>query len=97
MEVLIAVVILGTVAAIVVPRCLVSTTDAKEVACFHNKAVINSQVERWYFEKGSWPQDDLSDIGSDSDYCPEGIPICPLKPGKPYKLNGRHRSVGHEH
>ena len=47
---------------------------------------INAAVERWYFEKGTWPKTDLSDIGADSNYFPQGIPTNPVS-GAAYALN----------
>ena len=78
-ELLIVVVILGVLAAVVIPRFVVQSESAKKRACFQNKAIINDQVERWHFEKGYWPADDLSDIGADPAYFPNGIPRCPVK------------------
>ena len=96
-EILAVVVILGILAAVVVPRVLVSSATAKTNACLQNKAVINTAVERWYFENGAWPADDLSDIGADPDFFPDGLPVCPVD-GSDYTLNGTtHRVTGHAH
>ena len=50
------------------------------------KTEINSAVEHWVKEKGRWPLRDLSDIGSDKNYFPDGIPINPIS-GQPYQLD----------
>ena len=98
LELMTVVVILGTLAAIVSPRCLVTTAEAKKASCSHNQAVIEAQVERWYFEQGSWPQNNLNDISAAIDYFPEGLPTCPWMPGKPYSLSASaHRVTGHNH
>jgi general secretion pathway protein G len=97
-EILAVVVVLGILAAVVVPRVLVSSAEAKKNACYQNKAAINTAVEKWYFDKGSWPLDDLSDIGADSDYFPEGIPVCPVDGATAYALDPlTHRVTGHVH
>ena len=96
-EILAVVVILGILAAVVVPRVLASSQTAKTNACYHNKAAINTAVEKWYFEKGTWPLDALTDIGADGDFFPEGIPVCPVD-SSAYALDMvTHRITGHAH
>ena len=97
LELLIVVVILGILAAVIIPRLTVSASEAKKNACAQNVANLNTQVERWYFEKGSWPKDDLSDIAADANFFPDGIPKCPVD-GSAYTLDGTtHRVSGHTH
>lgn len=86
MELLAVVTILGIIAAIIVPRVTSSSDTAKAKVNAHNKATINSAVERWYIEKGSWPANDLSDIGADAAYFPEAVPTNPVS-GAAYSLN----------
>ena len=96
-EILAVVVILGILAAVIVPRVLASSATAKTNSCLQNKAVINTAVERWYFENGSWPAVLLTDIGADADYFPEGIPACPVD-ASAYALDGTtNRVTGHSH
>ena len=96
-EVLIVVIVLGILAAIVIPRFTVSAAEAKKNACAQNVANINTQVERWYFEKGSWPLDALTDIGADADFFPDGIAACPVD-ASAYALDAiTHRVTGHSH
>jgi prepilin-type N-terminal cleavage/methylation domain-containing protein len=78
MELLAVVTILGIIAAIIVPRVTVSSDTAKQKVNAHNKATINAAVERWYIEKGTWPADNLADIGADANYFPDGIPTNPI-------------------
>ena len=92
LELLAVVTILGIIAAIVVPRVRVSSDMDKKRTDARNKAVINAEVERWYIEKGTWPADDLSDIGADRSYFPGGLPIDPID-GTPYSLNGTTHRV----
>jgi prepilin-type N-terminal cleavage/methylation domain-containing protein len=86
MELLAVVTILGIIAAIIVPRVSVSSDTAKTKVNLHNKATINSAVERWYVEKGAWPATNLSDISADTNYFPSGLPTNPVD-GSSYTLN----------
>lgn len=85
-ELLAIVTILGIIAAIIVPRLTISKEAALERADRRNKAEINAAVERWYVEKGAWPQDDMKDIGADAAYFPHGLPTHPVN-GQAYALN----------
>ena len=77
MELLAVVTILGIIAAIIVPRVTVSSDTSKAKVNSHNKATINAAVERWYIDKGTWPANNLSDIGANVNYFPQGIPTTP--------------------
>ncbi len=90
LELLAVVTILGIIAVVVIPRVSVSAEAAKTNAHKQNVAEINGAVERWYFEKGKYPKANLSDIGADSNYFPDGIPKNPLN-NKAYKLNAKKR------
>lgn len=92
LELLAVVTILGIIAVVVIPRITVSAGTAKSNADAQNKAEINAAVERWYFEKGSWPANNLSDIGADTNYFPQGIPNNPVTAAA-YSLNATtHRA-----
>jgi len=91
-ELLAVVTILGIIAAIIVPRVSVSSDTAKTQVNAHNKATINSAVERYYIDTGGWPANDLSDIGADTDYFPDGIPTNPVD-GSAYTLNATTHRV----
>jgi len=93
LELLAVVTILGIIAAVVIPRISVSANTAKANANEQNIAEINSAVERWYFEKGSYPATDLSDIGANSSYFPDGIPSNPVAGFTTYELDGDNRAV----
>ena len=92
MELLAVVTILGIIAAIIVPRVAVSSDTAKQKVAAHSKATINSAVERWYVEKGAWPANNLSDIGADTNYFPDGVPVNPVD-GSAYTLNAATHHV----
>ncbi len=91
LELLAVVTILGIIAVVVIPRISVSANTAKANADAQNKAEINSAVERWYFEKGSYPAADLSDIGGDPNYFPNGLPTNPVT-GAAYTLDANNRA-----
>ena len=96
-ELLIAVVLLGVLAAIIIPRFIVSADEAKKNACAQNVARINQMVEKWHLDKGSWPSAEMVKIGKDPAYFPEGIPRCPVD-GSKYLLHGEtHRVAPHQH
>jgi general secretion pathway protein G len=92
MELLAVVTILGIIAAIIVPRVAVSSDTAKQKVNAHNKATINAAVERWYVEKGTWPATNLSDIGADANYFPEGLPTNPTN-NTPYTIGATTHRV----
>ena len=92
LELLAVVTILGIIAVVVVPRISVSSAKAKTEANKQNKAEINSAVERGYFEKGSYPADDLTDIAADTTYFPNGLPTNPVD-GSVYTLNSTTKRV----
>jgi general secretion pathway protein G len=95
MELLAVVTILGIIAAMVLPRVVVSTEKSKEATCHHTRAEINITVEQYYLHTGAWPANDLSDIAADPDYFPDGLPTCPTS-GAAYRLDPTtHRVVGH--
>ena len=95
MELLAVVTILGTIAALVLPRVITTGDVSKQKTCLHNRAEINITVERYYLHTGNWPSSDLSDIGADGDYFPDGLPTCPVS-GEAYRIDGTtHRVIGH--
>lgn len=92
LELLAVVTILGIIAVVVIPRISVSSSTAKANANNQNKSEIYSAVERWYFNNGTWPADDLSDIGADPNYFPNGLPANPVD-GSVYSLDSTTHRV----
>lgn len=76
-EVLLVVIILGVLAAIVLPRFIVGTSDAKSKACKTNIHNINTQWELKNIKTGDYGT--LSALLSDTDYFPDGEPKCPFE------------------
>ena len=86
LELLAVVTILGIIAVVVIPRIAISGTTAKANANDQNKSEINSAVERFYFDTGTWPANDLSDISTGATYFPNGLPANPVD-GSAYTLD----------
>ena len=93
LELLAVVTILGIIAAMVVPRVSTSSAMAKQKVHEHNKATINSAVERYYINEGAWPSADLSEIAADADYFPDGLPANPVDATDPYTIDATTHRV----
>jgi len=76
-ELLIVVLILGALAAIALPRITTSAQTAKENACASNIDIMNTQIEMYKLDTGSYP-DALTDVTGSTTYFPDGAPTCPL-------------------
>ena len=97
LELLAVITLLGIIAVVVIPRIAISSSSAKLTADRQNIAEINSAVERYYWETGNWPANDLSDIKANLNYFPQGIPTCPVD-GSTYALDPTTKRVtGHSH
>lgn len=97
LEILVVVVLMGIIAAIIVPRFSTQSGDAKARACSTNKGNIEVQCQLWLRQRGTAPQTNLSDIGSDSGFFPEGLPKCPVD-GSNYSISTSTLRVnGHSH
>ena len=92
LELLAVVTILGIIAAIIVPRVTVSSATAKTKVRDHHKATINAAVERYFIDNNAWPANNLSDIGVNVNYFPDGLPANPID-GTAYTLNATTHRV----
>lgn len=90
LELLAVVVILGIIAAIVVPRVSTSSALAKQRVNEHNIATLNAAVERYFVNEGSWPTA-LTDLGT--DYLPDGVPTVPTDDSLTYTIDGTTHRV----
>jgi prepilin-type N-terminal cleavage/methylation domain-containing protein len=97
LELLAVVTIIGILAVIVLPRFSNSSVRAKSNSCFVNKGNIEIQAQLWFRNRGAWPAADLSDIGTDRNFFPEGLPTCPVD-GSRYSFSAASQQVnGHAH
>jgi general secretion pathway protein G len=96
LELLAVITILGVLAALALARYSQTIESGKREACFVNKAEIELQASLWRRMTGGWPATNLSDIESDVDYFPEGLPSCPVD-GTSYTIDTDGRVVGHIH
>ncbi len=94
-ELLVVVMILGALAAIAVPRMISGATNAKISACETNVDLINSHIELYFANKGTWPPR-LADVTDDPNRFPDGAPQCPFGTSYQYNLT-THRALGHNH
>jgi prepilin-type N-terminal cleavage/methylation domain-containing protein len=93
-ELIVVVLIIAALAAIAIPRISSSSTKAKSSACDTNVDVINTQIELYKANTGSWPSA-LTDVTGNEDYFPDGEPNCPY--GTAYSLGANHRVAPHNH
>jgi general secretion pathway protein G len=86
-ELLIVVIILGALAAIAIPRITTSATTAKKNVCSTNIATLNTSIEMYKMDKGSYPGS-VAILTADVNYFPEGTTsvVCPF--GTAYAIDG---------
>jgi type II secretion system protein G len=86
-ELLIVVIILGALAAIAIPRISTSSRTAKQNACDTNVDTLNTAIEMYKIDNGSYPSA-LTDVTSDPNYFSSGdIPACPYATTYEYSSN----------
>ena len=75
MELLAVVTILGILAIVIIPRIGGHTRTAKQNVCHQYVGDLNTAIELYYLENGSWPStvDELH-----PDFYPDTIPTCPV-------------------
>ena len=97
-ELMIVVLILGALAAIAIPRIMGGADAARDNACATNIDLINSQIELYFANTGDWPAV-LTDVTQDTDYFPDGEPVCPVTDA-PYNntltAGNRVNTTGHD-
>ena len=97
LELLAVVLLVGILSAIVISRFLGPSDVAKRNACYVYKGEIELQAQLWFRNTGTWPDANLTAIGSDPTYFPSGLPACPVD-GSGYTFDpATHRVVGHVH
>ena len=90
LELLAVVVILGILAAAIVPRVITSTADARTSVHQHNMGEINAAVERYYIDNGAFPSG-IADLTP--SYLPDGVPDVPTDASLEYTLDGNNRAT----
>ena len=96
-ELMIVVLILGALAAIAIPRIMGGAQTARISACETNVDMLNSQIELYFANEGTWPTA-LTDVTSDPNYFPDTTtpPTCPF--GTAYIYNSTTNRVNpHTH
>ena len=99
MEMLIVVTIIAILAAVVLPRFVVSSAAAKGSVYVAEKQTINSQLELFFFTYGAYPSA-MTDAGwglsgaDFTDYWPEGVPTADVYGNVWTITNGRVSSAG---
>jgi prepilin-type N-terminal cleavage/methylation domain-containing protein len=98
LELMAAVAILAILAVSIIPRGGAKIATAKKNTCYVNKGEIELQVKLWRRNNaGSYPAANLSDIGVNTSYFPQGLPVCPVD-GTAYTINTTTGLVtGHTH
>ncbi|MEN6307739.1 MAG: hypothetical protein ABFD91_08295 [Anaerohalosphaeraceae bacterium] len=89
-ELLIVLLIIGALAAISMPRMSHSATLDREALCKSNIELLNSAIELYSSERGSFPAS-MTDVLNNKDIFPAGAPKCPL--GGTYILKPDHTVV----
>ena len=96
-ELMAVMVILGVLAALVIPRVAKHQDSSKRAACYANQGDIELQVKLWKRANGTYPTATLSDIGANTTYFPGSVPVCPVD-GTAYTINTTTGLVnGHTH
>jgi prepilin-type N-terminal cleavage/methylation domain-containing protein len=97
LELVAAVAIIGVIATVIIRRAYNHFESGKIATCYVNKGDIEIQAELWLQNTGSLPPSNLSTIGADSNYFPEGLPTCPVD-GSAYTIDASTGLVnGHNH
>ncbi|MFP4057496.1 MAG: type II secretion system protein [Candidatus Brocadiia bacterium] len=96
-EVVVVLLVVAAISGVLACYALQGGAQAAGTTCDQNVTRINQAIEKWYFDKGRWPEPDLSDLGRDPAYFPGGIPRCPVT-GEPYRMDAEtHRVLRHHH
>lgn len=94
-EVILVIIIVGILAAIVIPRITYTSNEAKKSACDANVAALNAQIELYHVRdaSGNWPAD--LDALVTADYI-DAVPVCPFSTAYVYSAT-THRVAKHAH
>lgn len=78
-EILFVVIIIAVLASITLIRIATTSGQAKANACKANQAIINTQIEQYMLDTGSYPADAdaFTALLANTTYFPDGPPTCP--------------------
>lgn len=94
LELTAAVLLLGIVTAVVVPRLAGAGRAVDVKSCDRHVETIDLHAALFRRNTGAWPQADLSDLAAT---LPEGLPVCPVD-GAAYVFDpGAGTTVPHTH
>ena len=96
LELLAVLSVAALVVTILLPTAAQDSVASRTAACYVIQGNIEIQAELWHHQTGSWPATDLSNIGADVNYFPEGLPTCPVD-GTAFTIDTNGRVVGHDH
>lgn len=80
-EIILVVLIIGVLAALIIPRINYSQIEAQTAVCNSNVSRINSTIELAHVQAGlAYPATatDLANFLGDTTYFPDGPPTCPF-------------------
>jgi type II secretion system protein G len=81
-ELLMVVVILGLIAAIVIPRIASTKSDAETKTCQSNQANLNASLQRYKFDNGAYPAAaDYATLAADAAFVGPYVDEAPACPG----------------
>ena len=92
-EVLLVIIIIGILAAVVIPRITYSKTTAQKAACNANVSALNAQIELYHVQEGVWPAL-IGDLTT-ADYI-DALPVCEFTSAYVYSTI-THRVAKHTH
>lgn len=97
-ELLLVIVVLGTLAAIAIPRLCESAQNARANACATNIDIMNSQIKIYTGDNNGSCPPTLETITTDANLFPDGAPTCPFGTAYPDALdNSRVDDSSHGH
>jgi prepilin-type N-terminal cleavage/methylation domain-containing protein len=96
LELVAALTIIAILSTIGCPNATLGQAKSKIAACEAHQGNIEIQAELWRHNMGSWPAANLSNVGGNVSYFPQGLPTCPVD-GSAYAIDGAGRVIGHAH
>ena len=79
LEILAVLAIVGILAALAIPRFILSTTVAEGEVCAANRGTIALQYEKYNYDTGGYPT--YAVLSANTNYFPQGAPQCPDSTG----------------